>query len=152
MRLRNIAALMAMAIMWTSIPVYAQESIQGMTEAEIAEEIYFDSLELLAICVEAEAADQGLEGKRMVVDVILNRVDDPHWPDNIIEVISQPYQFTSYWDGGMAKALPSEETFEAVRMELQERGWPGLYYFSADGYSEYGTPWQQVGDHYFSTE
>ena len=152
MRLKNTVALLAAAAMWTSIPVHAQESIQGMSEVDIAEEIYFDSLELLAICVEAEAADQGLEGKRMAADVILNRVDDPGWPDNIIGVISQPYQFTSYWDGGMAKALPSEETFEAVRMELQERGWPGLYYFSADGYSMYGTPWKQVGGHYFSTK
>ena len=63
------------------------------TEEEIAEEEYWDSLELLAICVEAEAGNQGLEGKRMVVDVILNRVDDPDWPGTIEEVISQPVQF-----------------------------------------------------------
>lgn len=152
MKLRKTIALLAAAAIWTGIPAHAQGSIQGMEGEEIAEEMYFDSLELLAICVEAEAADQGLEGKRMAADVILNRVDDPDWPDSITGVISQPYQFTSYWDGRMAKTLPSEETFEAVRMELEERGWPGLYYFSADGYSEYGTPWRQVGDHYFSTK
>lgn len=149
---KKLAALCIAAAVWTSIPVYAAEDCLKMTEADIAEEIYYDSLELLAICVETEAGNQGLDGKRMVVSVILNRVDDEEWPDDIAGVISQPYQFASYWDGGMDKAIPSEETFEAVRMELHARGWPGLYYFSADGYSEYGTPWQQVGDHYFSTK
>lgn len=119
---------------------------------ELEEELYYDSLELLAVCVEAEAGNQDLTGKRMVVDVILNRVDDPEWPDTIGEVITEPYAFSSYWDGGMDRVwAPSEETFEAVRMELQERSWPGLYYFTSSGYSQYGTPWRKVGDHYFST-
>ncbi len=124
-----------------------------MTDEELAEEAYYDSLELLAICVEAEAGNQNLLGKRLVVDVILNRVDDPDWPDNIVDVISDPYEFSAFWDGGMdAVWEPSEETFLAVQMELAERGWPEVYYFTAGGYSEYGTPWKQVGDHYFSTK
>lgn len=122
------------------------------TEEELEEQEYYDSLELLAICVEAEAGNQGLDGKRMVVDVILNRVDDPDWPGTIEEVISQPTHFTSYWDGGMDKVSVSDETFEAVRMELENRSWPGIYYFTAGQYSEYGTPWKKVGDHYFSTK
>ena len=102
--------------------------------------------------MEAEAGNQDLDGKRMVADVILNRVDAPEWPDNITDVITQPYAFASYWDGGMEAVWePSEETFEAVRMELLERSWPELYYFTSDGYSRYGTPWGKAGDHYFST-
>lgn len=123
------------------------------TQEELEDERYYDSLELLAICVEAEAGNQSLDGKRMVVDVILNRVDDPDWPDTIEEVLSDPYEFASFWDGGMDRVWePSEETFRAVRMELEERSWPGLRYFTAGGYSEYGTPWKKVGDHYFSTK
>jgi N-acetylmuramoyl-L-alanine amidase len=103
--------------------------------------------------VEAEAGDQSLIGKRMVVDVILNRVDDPDFPDTITGVITEKYAFTSYWDGGMANVWePSEETFKAVQMELESRSWPGLFYFTANGYSEYGHPWKKVGDHYFSTK
>ena len=152
--LKRITALfLTIAVTWTSLPVSvcAEENLE-MAAVDIEEEMYYDSLELLAICVEAEAGNQGLEGKRMVADVILNRVDDVDWPDDIVGVISQPYHFTSYWDGSMERAVPSEETFEAVRMELQERSWPGLYYFTSDGYSKYGTPWQQVGNHYFSTK
>ncbi len=129
------------------------ESDLTMTDEELAEEAYYDSLELLALCVEAEAGNQSLEGKRLVVDVILNRVDDPDWPDNIVDVISDPYEFSTFWDGAIDRVWePSGETFQAERMELEERSWPEVYYFTAGGYSKYGTPWKQVGDHYFSTK
>lgn len=122
-----------------------------MTQEELEEEMYYDSLELLAVCVEAEAGNQDLLGKRLVVDVVLNRVDDPDWPDNITDVITQPYQFSSYWDGGMDRVWePSEETFQAVIMELEKRTYTDIYYFTAGRYSEYGTPWKKIGDHYFS--
>ena len=120
---------------------------------DIAEEEYWDSLELLAICVEAEAGNQGLQGKRLVVDVILNRAEDHsgEWPDTIAGVISQKNQFTSYWDGGMADIWePSEETYQAVKMEVEQRGYPGIYYFREGQWSDYGTPWRKTGAHYFS--
>lgn len=145
---RQKTQIHAESLVWVAEP----ESFMP-TEEELEEELYYDSLELLAICVEAEAGNQPLDGKRMVVDVILNRVDDPAWPDTIEGVITEPYAFSSYWDGGMARVWePSEETYLAVRMELEERSWPELYYFTAGGYGSYGTPWKQVGDHYFSTK
>lgn len=136
-------------------PVQPELEYYPETPEEYAEEDYWNSVEMIAICVEAEAGNQGLEGKRLVVDVILNRVDDDsgEWPDTIQEVIGQLNQFSSYWDGGMERVIePSEETFEAVRMELEERSYPGIYYFREGTWSEYGTPWRQVGDHYFSTK
>lgn len=130
----------------------AELQVRELTEEELQEEEYYDSLELLALCVEAEAGNQDLTGKRMVAAVVLNRVEDPDWPDTITEVITQPYQFSTWWNGSIEMAEPSDETFEAVRMELEERSYPGLYYFTSEGYSEYGTPWRKVGDHYFSTK
>lgn len=128
--------------------VYAKSA-----EDKLSEELYCDSLELLAICVQAEAGNQPLLGRRMVVDVILNRVDDPDWPDTIEGVITQRYQFSSYWDGGMERVYePDELTIKAVQMEINKRSYPGLYYFTAEGYGKYGTPWKKVGDHYFCTK
>lgn len=108
-------------------------------------------LDLIAACVEAEAGNQGLTGKRLVVDVILNRVDAEGFPDTVEGVISQPRHFASYWNGALASAKPTEETYEAVRMEMKERSYPGLLYFDSGDYLPYGTPWKKVGDHYFST-
>jgi len=123
-----------------------------MTEEDIEEEMYFDSLELFALCVEAEAGNQGLEGKRLVADVILNRVDDPDFPNTIYDVITQPYQFSTYWDGAIERAEATKETYKAIEMELEERSYPALLYFTAGGYGKYGTPWRQIGDHYFCTK
>lgn len=136
---------------------YGETTITGykvtkLTPEQIDEEMYYDSLEMLAVCVEAEAANQGLEGKRLVVDVILNRVDSPDFPNSITEVITQPYHFTSYWDGGMDRAIPTAETFEAVRLELEHRSNTEILYFTAREWPSYGTRWKQVGDHYFSTD
>lgn len=108
-------------------------------------------LDLIAACVEAEAGNQGLTGKRLVVDVILNRVDAEGFPNTVEGVISQPRHFASYWNGAMDRAEPSEETYKAVRMEMKERSYPGLLYFDSGDYLPYGTPWKKVGDHYFST-
>ena len=125
----------------------------GELEDELECELYCDSLELLAICVQAEAGNQSLTGRRMVADVILNRVDDPDFPDTIEGVITQRYQFSSYWDGGMDRVYePDELTIRAVQMELEHRSYPGLIYFRTGRYSKYGTPWRKVGDHYFSTK
>lgn len=128
------------------------EHLECIDRTQIEEEGYFDDLELMAACVEAEAGNQGLDGKRMVADVILNRVEDPDWPNTIEGVITQKYQFSTYWNGAMDSVSISDETFEACKMELKERGWPGIYYFTAGGYGEYGTPWRKVGDHYFCTK
>lgn len=122
-----------------------------ITPDDLEQEEYYDSLEMLAVCVEAEAGNQPLDGRRMVADVILNRVDNPDFPDTVEGVISQPYHFSSYWDGGMDKVTePSELTIKAVQMELEEIGYPGLLYFKEGEFSEYGVPWKKVGDHYFS--
>ena len=108
------------------------------------EEMYLESMEMLARCVEAEAGNQGLEGKRLVVDVILNRVRDKDFPDTIAEVITQKYHFSVYWNGVMEKVTVSEETRQAIRMELEEIGYPGVMYFREGDWSIYGTPWKQV--------
>lgn len=117
------------------------------------EEDFYNSLEFLGKCVEAEAGNQGLLGKRMVVDVILNRMNDTsgEWPDTIVDVITQPYQFTSYWNGAIDRVKEvTEETWEAIYMELEEITYPDIYYFTNGGFHKYGTPWKKVGDHYFN--
>lgn len=118
--------------------------------ADVRMEEYYDSLGLLAACVEAEAGNQSLLGKRLVVDVVLNRVDDPDWPDTIEGVITQSGQFTTWESGAINRADPSTESYEAVRLEMEDRLCRDIFYFTAGGYGAYGTPWGCVEDHYFS--
>ena len=123
-----------------------------MTEEDLAEEAYFDSLELLALCVEAEAGNQGLIGKKYVASVILNRVDDEDFPDNITDVIMQKNQFSVVLDGRIWEVEPTEETFQAVREELENRTNYEVLYFTSEGFHPCGKAWKQIGDHYFSTK
>lgn len=113
---------------------------------------YAAELEILARCVEAEAGNQSIDVKRAVVSVILNRVDDDDWPDTISEVIADPYEFATYWNGRMDEVTPSTSTYEAIALEMETRSYPGLYYFDMDQYLQYGTPYARMGDLCFSTK
>lgn len=123
----------------------------GVSEIDLEKEEFCDSLEILALCVEAEAGNQDIIGKRLVADVILNRVESPRFPDTIEGVISQKYQFTTFWDGSMARiSEPSEETFEAVRLELYgQRLDEDILFFTAGDYNTFCVPAYKYGDHYF---
>lgn len=48
-----------------------------------------EEIELLALCAMAEAEGECEQGQRLVIDSVLNRVDNPHFPDTISEVIWQ---------------------------------------------------------------
>lgn len=119
---------------------------------EVAEEEYADSIEYLACAVESEAGTEPLEGKKMVVDTILNRVDSADFPDTIREVIDQSNQFSVVSNGRINKVIPSPETWEAVLSELESRTNSEVIYFRANKYHNYGTPLMQIGRHYFSSK
>lgn len=124
---------------------FVQSTIQERNEINLTNDEYY----LLAKCVEAEAGNQDLKGKRLVVDVILNRVDSERFDDDVISVISAKNQFSSYTDGGIAKATPSLETRLAISMETTAREDTDVLYFTAGGYNAYCVPAYKHGDHYF---
>ncbi|MBR1677295.1 MAG: cell wall hydrolase [Clostridia bacterium] len=136
------------------------EPITYEVTTEVEEEVYTEPLiweedrYLLACLVYAEAGNQDLTGKRLVVDVVLNRVDSDTFPDTIPEVIFQKYQFAPVLDGGLERAFSevTDECYEAVDLELERRLDYKILYFTADDYGAYGTHAYQHGDHYFCYE
>ena len=121
-----------------------------MSEDDMNNENFCDDLEILALCIEAEAGNQDLYGKRLVADVILNRVESDRFPDDIEGVISQKYHFSTYWNGVMdGIEEPSEETFEAIRLELEQRTDNKILFFTAGDYNRFCIPAYRYGDHYF---
>ena len=123
-----------------------KENVEANNQKNAAE------IEILARCVEAEAGNQRIDVKRAVISVILNRTEDADWPDTISEVIADPYEFATYWNGRMNEVEPSISTYEAISLEMETRSYPGLYYFDMDKYLQYGTPYARMGDLYFSTK
>lgn len=51
---------------------------------------------VLALCVWREARGETPRGRRLVAQVIENRVQDKRWPDTYEGVILQPFQFSSF--------------------------------------------------------
>lgn len=142
-----LAALLALSI---SMPIHAGE-IPVDSPEQIEEEISEGEKELLACLVWAEARGEDQTGKQLVVDVVLNRVDDPRFPDNITDVIYQRYQFSPVLDGSLQKAFMevTPECYEAVSAELEQRTDSDILYFTAGGYGSYGTPAYRAGNHWF---
>ena len=112
-----VLEMMAGLISILSIGLTVHAAPQGYSKyGELAEEVYQDELGLLACTVWAEAGNQDLHGKELVVDVVLNRLDNPNYPDTIKEVIFDKYQFSTVLDGGLNKAYynVTEDCYMAV--------------------------------------
>lgn len=91
---------------------------------------------MLERIVEAEAGGEDLQGKILVCNVVLNRLQSSHFPDTLEGVIFQNqngvYQFSPIRDGRYYTVVVSEESKEAVeRALLGEDESRGAMYFMA---------------------
>lgn len=108
-------------------------------------DIYDDyEIALMAKVVRAEAGNQDNVGKRLIVDVILNRVDSQLFPNTVKEVVEQENQFAIYqWY--------TIDDLNAVTDEIVDRTDKDILFFRTGDYHNIGEPAYQYGDHYFST-
>ena len=121
--------------------------IEEEPELSLSEE----EIELIALVTMAEAEGECEEGKRLVIDTILNRVDHDRFPDTVSEVIYQKSQFTSMWNGRVDKCYVDDDIYNLVVEELQSRTNYDIVFFTAGHYGKYGTPMFSVGNHYFAS-
>lgn len=132
------------------IDVRKKEPVIAVWQTEIIEEMSKEDVELIALVTMAEAEGECEEGKRLVIDTILNRVDSEHFPDTVYEVIYQPNQFSSMWNGRVDRCEVREDICGLVYEELESRTNYEVMFFTAGEYSAYGVPMFQVENHYFS--
>ena len=90
---------------------------------------------MLAKIAMAEAEGESVEGKALVILVVLNRVWSDEFPDSIEEVIFQKTQFSPVAEGGRYWTTePDAGCYEAL--ELVMGGWDesqGAFYFESTG-------------------
>ena len=110
-----------------------------------------EDVELIALVTMAEAEGECEEGKRLVIDTILNRVDSEHFPNTVYDVVYQPSQFSSMWNGRVDRCEVREDICQLVWEELDSRTNCEVIFFTAGEYSAYGVPMFQVENHYFSS-
>jgi N-acetylmuramoyl-L-alanine amidase len=111
---------------------------------------------LLAKAVYAEARGEPYIGQVAVAAVILNRVENPNFPNTIAGVIYQPLAFTAVADGQI-NLTPDEDAIRAARDALN--GWDPTYgaiYYYNPATSTSGWIWSRpvhiiIGKHKFAT-
>ena len=133
------------------VPVSDMAGLELLLEE--VEPKYTDAdIELIALVTMAEAEGESEYGKRLVIDTILNRVDSEisYMPDTVTDVIYQPNQFSSMWNGRVDRCYVSDEIVQLVKEEMEHRTNYDVLFFHANNYGAYGTPLFSEGNHYFS--
>lgn len=136
-------------------PAAKEEKVMEVEEFEEPETLYYSDIEnddmgdvgapdsdfhglsdadYNALCkmVQAEAGGEGYVGKKLVANVILNRVRSNKWPMTVCAVVSQPGQFTPFENGRFRIAIPDSETINAVNDALDgENNAVNIIYFKS---------------------
>lgn len=146
----------AIEIIPVSMPVVTYIPIEGISESNVEEVtkeelLSEEDISLIALVTMAEAEGECEKGKRLVIDTILNRMDSEYFPDTAYDVIYQPYQFSSMWNGRVDRCEVREDICQLVQEELETRTNYDVIFFTAGCYSDYGVPMFQVENHYFSS-
>lgn len=110
-------------------------------DKEFMYELSEQDLEALLRIVEAEAGGEDEEGKLLVANVVLNRVESEQFPDTVTEVVFQRErgvtQFSPVSNGRYWSVKISEETINAVERALEgEDISQGALYFAARKYAD----------------
>ena len=130
----------AQEIMDKLVRASKDERIQGF-------EITYDEAQMLMKIAMAEAGGDGVEGKAMVMAVVLNRVEDDRFPDSIKGVIFQEHQFSPITDGRYYNAEPDVECHLALaEIEMGEYYTVNALYFENASES-----WQASNCEYLGT-
>lgn len=144
---KAIVIIIFMAIMTVQVnagmPTDAEQAMIENERTEVSEE----EVEMLAHLVMAEAGNQDLLGKQLVVDVVFNRMRSDKFDDTVESVIYAPGQFAC--SGYFMKKTPTEECYEAVYTEIESRQDKEVLYFRTGRYGTKRALYKH-GDHYFS--
>ena len=119
-------------------------------------EFTYDEAQMLMRIAQAEAGNQGIEGMKLIMEVVLNRKNKDGYPGSIEGVIFQPHQFQPVSDGRYYSVELSPEVHLALS-EI-EQGLPidenivAFEITSSNSLERYFKYAYTVGDHNFYVE
>lgn len=116
--IRTIATAMGASVGWIE-STGEVEIYTGSGSIASGEDFYdSDSVYWLSHIINAESANQPLDGKLAVGTVIMNRVESPKFPSTIYDVIFAPNQFTPVRNGSIYRE-PNAESVVAAKLILE---------------------------------
>lgn len=125
----------------------SQEAFQDTSNSTTKIKLSSSEKAVLMRIVEAEATGEDIKGKMLVANVVLNRVNNPRFPDTVEEVVFQKtgslYQFSPIKDGRYYKVNISSETKKAVNRVLngEDESQGALYFMSRGGAKASSVTW-----------
>ena len=114
-----------------------------------------ENVEMMAKIVHGEARGESFIGQIGVAAVVLNRIEDPDFPDTTEEVIFQRNAFTAVNDDQYL-LTPTKSSYDAVKraMEGMDPSMGAVYYYNTAGVSDdwifSRTVLTQIGRHFFA--
>lgn len=107
-------------------------------------------LELIERCIMSEAGGESDEGQQAVATVIFNRFFSPNFPDSFEEIIV-PGQFSLSYNGEITADVGINLQRAIIDYGTFCQSIPyNCYYFRAGKYHDFGIPYRQIGNNYFS--
>ena len=130
----------------------------SVTYTEPDLELTYKDAQVLMMIGQAEAEIDGIEGMAAVMQVVLNRVNDPQFPDTVEEVVTQSttlkdgrvvYQFSPVDIGSYYTTVPSPDAHLALaEIEKGTYNWLDALYFKNKNAEE---SWQEKNCAYICT-
>lgn len=119
------------------IPVY---TIDGISE------ISLDEFYEICRVVMNESGGEPYQTQVAVAETIINRVSSDEFPNTVIEVLYQPYQYSHYQNGEITDSVR-----EAVTQALEQHIYDtDMMYFREDYYHEFAEDYFYINNMYFS--
>ena len=85
---------------------------------------YISRRYILALCCYREARGETRLGKKLVAQVVENRVHDKRWPDSYVTVILKPFQFSSFnSNDSQSKVFPPADYSEPYNLAAWNDCW-----------------------------
>lgn len=133
---------------------YLNNNICNDEIVEVVEETYVFQVTdeeydlLLRVCMSECGGKYGesFEGKVAVVETVINRCE--MYGKGVKDIVYAPKQYSTIDNGE-----PDATVYEAVDYALSHNTFPDdMIYFRTKHYHSFGTPYEQIGNHFFSLE
>lgn len=126
-------------------PIVIEEEEEVIEEPKVITQVKSD-IQVIAETVEGEGGNQPLVGKVAIAATMLNRMERTGRTAESIAL--EAYNAYPYY------GPVSAESYRAVEIAMENRDlFPDdMMYFRAGHYHDFGVPYCQIGDHYFSTK
>lgn len=121
------------------LAISISEELDAAVDVDVVNEYSVEEVELLGRLVQCEAQSEDLQGRILIANVVMNRVESGIWGNTITDVILSKGQFDPIMSGAYKTLEPDDITKEAVLIALNgQNNSNGALYFQKSRSKQWG--------------